>query len=303
VGLTSALFADRHPTPLGVLSGIAIHANELLSILSGRSLHFAAPGLVFVFSWILGTVILAFFLFQGLWIGILAFVLAFFGAFLGTQTLFARDYILEPFILLLGPFLGLVTGVISTFLTGITLISADTSNGVLKSLNWSDGYDSSGGWKQNIFVGVYEIGDFVTGNDDYTYTVKYTDSTCTESFCDTCSSGMGAVIAFVAIFFIASVPSLVSAYLRYSGTANTALMRWVGVAFNIICVLAGCLGMIIFAAGCQAKVVSYFKNYSLTWSYGPSFGMLAASTVFKFVEVVLCFLIGTEGPAAASNQA
>ncbi len=113
VGLTSALFADRHPTPLGVLSGIAIHANELLSIVAGRNLYFVSGSFVFIFSWILGSTVLVFFLFQRLWVGIFVFTVVFFGAFLGTQALFTRDHVLEPFLLFLGPFLGLAAGVLS----------------------------------------------------------------------------------------------------------------------------------------------------------------------------------------------
>jgi len=93
-----------------------IHANELLSILAGRNLQFVSPQFVFIFSWLLGSVVLVLFLFQRFWAGILAFALAFLGAFLGTQTLLSRDYVLEPFLLLLGPLLGLLAGMLSNSL-------------------------------------------------------------------------------------------------------------------------------------------------------------------------------------------
>ncbi len=112
VGLTSSLFSDRHPTPLGAMSGIALHANELLSILTGRNLIFVSSNFTFTFSWLLGLLVLVFFILNRVWIGIAAFLLAFFGIFLGTQSLLARDYVLEPFILFMGPFLSLVLGVI-----------------------------------------------------------------------------------------------------------------------------------------------------------------------------------------------
>ncbi len=112
VGLSSALLGDKHPTPLGVMSGIAIHANELVSILSQRQLRFVSVPFVFLFSWILGVLVLFFFLFYRIWIGIFAFTVAFLGAFLGTQALFAKDLVLEPFLLFLGPVLGLVAGVL-----------------------------------------------------------------------------------------------------------------------------------------------------------------------------------------------
>ncbi len=113
VGLTSALFGDRHPTPFGSMAGIIVHANEFLAMESGRNLRFISYTFVFIFAWILGLMVVSFFLFQGLWIGIAAFVVAFVGVFLGTQTLFVKDYIFEPFILLLGPSLALLCGILS----------------------------------------------------------------------------------------------------------------------------------------------------------------------------------------------
>lgn len=113
VGLTSALFADRHPTPLGTMSGIAIHANELLEMQSGRSLQTVPPGFAYFVSWLLGVLVLAAFLFGGLWIGLLAFGLTFGGVFLGTQALWARDVVFEPLLLFLGPVLGIIAGVVS----------------------------------------------------------------------------------------------------------------------------------------------------------------------------------------------
>lgn len=113
VGLTSALFADRHPTPLGTMAGIVIHANEFLEMQSGRDLRILPHGLAFIASWVLGALVLGAFLFQGLWIGALAFVVVFGAAFLGTQALWARDLVLEPLVIMLGPILGVAGGIVA----------------------------------------------------------------------------------------------------------------------------------------------------------------------------------------------
>src|SRR3989338_8530622 len=60
-GLTSSLFSDTHPTPFGLMPGIAIHANELVSILSGRQLRFLPLQAAFFAAWLAGIVVLILF--------------------------------------------------------------------------------------------------------------------------------------------------------------------------------------------------------------------------------------------------
>ncbi|GEM_PF-803725 len=112
VGQTSSVFADVHPTPLGMMSGIAIHANELLSVVSDRILHFVPDTLAFMISWLAAIFVLALFLCRRFWFGILASIVMIFGLFLAAQAAFLRDFVTEPFILILGPFLATCTGVI-----------------------------------------------------------------------------------------------------------------------------------------------------------------------------------------------
>ncbi len=116
VGLTSSLFSDMHQTPFGIMSGIGVHANEFLAIVSGRFLRFAPDGLTFFISWFVSCLVLALFLWRRFWLGIVGFVIALFGLFLAAQMTFARDTVLEPLILILGPFLSLVTGIVSNSL-------------------------------------------------------------------------------------------------------------------------------------------------------------------------------------------
>lgn len=116
VGLVSALFSDRHPTPMGSMSGIAIHANEYLAMKSGRGLQFVSLNYTFILSWLLALLVLLLFAYHRLWLGILGALLAVFGLFVGSEALFAKDYLLEPFILILGPLLGLVVGIVMSLL-------------------------------------------------------------------------------------------------------------------------------------------------------------------------------------------
>jgi diguanylate cyclase (GGDEF)-like protein len=84
-----------------------------LAALSGRNLRFAPDWLAFSISWIAGLMVLGFFFFRRIWLGILAFVIMFFGLFIGAQFLFGNDTVLNPFILLLGPTLGVIAGIVS----------------------------------------------------------------------------------------------------------------------------------------------------------------------------------------------
>ncbi len=116
VGQTSSIFADVHPTPHGMMSGIAIHANEFLAVLSNKLLHFVPDTLAFVISWLAAICVLALFLIRRFWLGMLASVIVIFGLFLAAQVAFMRDFVTEPFILMLGPFLAACTGVITNSL-------------------------------------------------------------------------------------------------------------------------------------------------------------------------------------------
>ncbi|HTL69970.1 MAG TPA: CHASE2 domain-containing protein [Candidatus Eisenbacteria bacterium] len=113
VGLTGSVFGDTHPTPLGILPGIAIHANEYLALSSGRELRFVPDWATFALSWAAAVCVLLLFLFRRLWLGVFGFVIAAGGLFLGAQAAFAKDFVIEPFILMLGPFTATVAGVLS----------------------------------------------------------------------------------------------------------------------------------------------------------------------------------------------
>ena len=113
VGQTSSIFADVHATPYGLMPGIAIHANEFLAVVSDRILHFVPDTLAFALSWLAAICVLTLFLIRRFWIGLLASVIVIFGLFLTAQAAFLKDFVTEPFILILGPFLAAGAGVIT----------------------------------------------------------------------------------------------------------------------------------------------------------------------------------------------
>jgi diguanylate cyclase (GGDEF)-like protein len=102
--------SDIHATPLGMMPGIVIHANEFLSILSGRTLRFVPDPFVFLISWLVGICILLLFVMRRFAIAIAAFFLAVFGLFFGAQFLFSKDMMMNPLILETGPLFALLIG-------------------------------------------------------------------------------------------------------------------------------------------------------------------------------------------------
>lgn len=116
VGLASSLLGDTHPTPLGVFTGSGIHANEFLSIVTGRALRFVPDRISYLVSWLVSMCVLLLFLTRRLWWGLGGYGLTIVGLLLGTQQLFARDVVMEPFILLTGPTLATVFGVVASSL-------------------------------------------------------------------------------------------------------------------------------------------------------------------------------------------
>ncbi len=110
VGLRSSLFSDMHPTPFGIMSGIGIHANEFISILSGRMLRFVPDRVTLVIAWLIGLCVLALYLLRRFWLSLVGSVTAIVGLFIGAQLLFANDTVMEPFPLLFGPFLATLGG-------------------------------------------------------------------------------------------------------------------------------------------------------------------------------------------------
>ena len=117
IGLTSALFSEKQATPLGLMPGVLIHANEFVAITSGRLLSFAPDSVVFGLSWLVSLGLLTLLLLRRFWIAIFAFIAAVFAFFFVSEFFFAKDIVMEPFTLLAGPAFAALTGLFSNLLS------------------------------------------------------------------------------------------------------------------------------------------------------------------------------------------
>ncbi len=116
VGITSSLMSEKHQTPLGLMSGVAVHANEYISFGESRRLHLAPRSITFGVSWILGMMLLVLLRARRFWLAGLGFLGCYFLIFLGAQFLFARDISLPLFLWLMGPTLALAIGTFANFM-------------------------------------------------------------------------------------------------------------------------------------------------------------------------------------------
>jgi diguanylate cyclase (GGDEF)-like protein len=110
IGITSSLLSEEHRTPLGLMPGIAVHANEWVALEEGRRLQEFPRSAGFVVGWLMGAALLLLFLLRRIWLAALGFVLGFFLILLAAQFFFAADTRLPLFLLLSGPALALAVG-------------------------------------------------------------------------------------------------------------------------------------------------------------------------------------------------
>ena len=116
IGITSSLLSDEHHTPLGLMSGVAVHANEWVALEEGRPLRETPPAATVFTGWAVGALLLFLFFQRRVWLTALGFALGFFLIFFSAQTLFAHDLHLSLYKLLLGPLLALGVGVVTNLL-------------------------------------------------------------------------------------------------------------------------------------------------------------------------------------------
>jgi diguanylate cyclase (GGDEF)-like protein len=116
VGATSELFSDRHATPLGLMPGVMVHANEYIAMTSKRYLQFWPMPLLAGFFWLLSLFLLFLILSRRIWLGLLCAALVIFAVFLISQILLTHDIVIPSFLLLLAPALALITGSVAQFL-------------------------------------------------------------------------------------------------------------------------------------------------------------------------------------------
>ncbi len=110
VGATSELFSEKHATPLGLMPGVTVHANEYLAMRAGRYLKVWPLGPQAAVFWLLSLGLLVLILSRRIWLGVLGAAAVIFCVFLFSQVLFSHDVLVPLFILLSAPALALLTG-------------------------------------------------------------------------------------------------------------------------------------------------------------------------------------------------
>ena len=111
VGITSSLLAEKHATPLGLLPGVLVHADEYLALASDRRLKSPPEAVIDWAAWLISLGLLLVFLSRRVWWAVLAAFAVLFLSFIAAQIALSKDWLIHPFILLAGPVLALVTGV------------------------------------------------------------------------------------------------------------------------------------------------------------------------------------------------
>ena len=110
VGITSSLISEKYQTPLGLMPGLLVHANEWAALEGSRPLRSASTAAAVWIAWFLGAGLLALFLSRRFWLASLSFTASYFLIFLSAQFLFAKDIAAPLYLLLLGPTLALAVG-------------------------------------------------------------------------------------------------------------------------------------------------------------------------------------------------
>ena len=131
IGITSTLISEAHRTPLGLLSGVGVHANEWVSLEAGRSLRRVPSATAALIGWLICSALLFLFLIRRFWFALPGFILVYFAAFFAAQTLFSSDVVLPFFVLLLAPTLALGVG-IGANLVGLLFENQGLSNKVVQ---------------------------------------------------------------------------------------------------------------------------------------------------------------------------
>ena len=116
VGITSSLLAEKHTTPLGLMPGVLVHANEVVALTAGRYLRSWSEPIVNGVAYVVSSVILALILSRRWWIGLIAALAVLFLTFLAAQMALSQDWLIQPFILLAGPALAMLFGVMAELL-------------------------------------------------------------------------------------------------------------------------------------------------------------------------------------------
>jgi diguanylate cyclase (GGDEF)-like protein len=117
VGITSSLLSEEHRTPLGLMPGVLVHANEWIALEEDRPLRAVSAAVSAGAAWLVGAVLLILFVTHRYWFAVPGFVLSFFLSLLLSQILFARDLVMPLFTLILGPLTALASAIAANLVT------------------------------------------------------------------------------------------------------------------------------------------------------------------------------------------
>jgi diguanylate cyclase (GGDEF)-like protein len=113
VGITSSLLSEKHQTPLGLMPGLVVHANEWVALEENRPLKEISKGICAWLGYIAGMLLLCLFFVDKPWIAVLGFIAGLFGIFFSGQFWISKDILLSIFLPLAGLTLAMVSGVLS----------------------------------------------------------------------------------------------------------------------------------------------------------------------------------------------
>lgn len=181
-----------------------------------------------------------------------------------------------------------INSVISVIFTIVVFVSTNDSDRVLKDLNWSNGdlyVDLN--TDATIWVSIYQYG---LGNTDNLDKMNWSNDKCTEDYCSDCESAMKIVLAFMSLYFIFSVISVVTSSYRCIPTGNNRRFKNVSILVSVLAVASGVVCLVEYSTNCERKIKDFYRNNTqldITWYYGPSFGLLIAAASLSFVNLLV----------------
>lgn len=177
-----------------------------------------------------------------------------------------------------------INSVLAAIFTIVVLISANDSDDTLRNLNWSNGDVGNGlDTVLTTWISIYQYG---IGNDDDLMKVDWTSPYCEDPFCSDCKSAMKIVLAFLCLFFILTIVSVIASSYRCIPTGNTTKARYTCIFISLVSVGFGLVSILKYALGCEKKMKDYlYDYYDITWYYGPAFCLLVAAVSLSFINL------------------
>jgi len=179
--------------------------------------------------------------------------------------------------------LAILMAVLGTFFNTIVFFSGGTDTSTVENVNWSYGKDGDNYFYTGVQIFVADI------SGGSTTSTKWTDSSCSDNFCDHCHTALGGAIAFAVFSWFASMPSLYTNVMRTREGGNTSRNKMIGLISCGVAIFCACISVISFGAGCQHYIDN--DTSGINWSYGPAFGLMMTFIFFKLIDVIVNALV------------